>query len=308
MNKHFLIGIGVVVVVGAVVVGVVAMRGGGTVVPNVLKKEISVGTDLCGEFPKAWVAGVIGKPIVNIDPFNIPGTASCNYFINDKDFVSIHVDDLSVATQKKGQQEFDRTVKTEPRIGMEDFISYETSGQINSVFLVLNPNKFVSIDRSGIDAGDNELNIKLAVAVAQRIQKGENVTSAVAIPTSSPTPTPQASVPLPQGEDIVRNFFALINEGKISDAVGMLTPNNTNDDSSKQAWGVQLAAFKKVTVKNITSVGENEYKVVLDVEMKPEAASGPIPFYGYENGENTRWVIIEKVGTFWKVTGIATGP
>ena len=122
------------------------------------------------------------------------------------------------------------------------------------------------------------------------------------------TPTPQASVPLPQGEDIVRNFFALINEGKISDAVGELSPNTTNDESSKQAWGVQLAAFKKVTVKSITSAGENEYKVVLDVEMKPEAASGPIPFYGYENGENTRWVMIEKVGTFWKVTGIATGP
>lgn len=131
---------------------------------------------------------------------------------------------------------------------------------------------------------------------------GENV----AAPTA--TPTVQVEVPLPQGEDIVRNFFALINEGKISDAVGMLTPINTRDDSKKQAWGVQLSAFKKVAVKSIEPAGENNYKVVLDVEMKPESEQGTIPFYGYEKGENIRWVGVEKVDTLWKVTGIATGP
>ena len=84
MNKKFYPIIGA----GILVVGLVFLalnhKGSGSIlqtVQNSIKKEISVGTDICAEFPKEWVQSVIGKPIVQTKPFSMKGTYSCNYFI-----------------------------------------------------------------------------------------------------------------------------------------------------------------------------------------------------------------------------------
>ncbi len=125
------------------------------------------------------------------------------------------------------------------------------------------------------------------------------------------TPT----VPLPQEEDIIRAFFNLINEGRAADAISMMTQAAIGTDSSKQAWGVQFNSFKSVSVNKIEpsmqeewTATEHTYKVTLDVQMKPEAASASIPNYGWDNGQNIRFLPLEKVDNLWKIVGIATGP
>lgn len=134
---------------------------------------------------------------------------------------------------------------------------------------------------------------------------------------TTPCSTKQASsVPLPTGEDIVRSFFELINEKRIPEAVLMMTKINTENDSTKQAGGVQFNAFESIKAKSIEAYDkenwtndQQEYKVNLAVQMKPEAASGPIPNYGFDNGDNNiRWVILVKENNLWKISGIATGP
>jgi len=278
---------------------------------NPFKKEINVGTDVCAEFPKEWVASVLRKEIIKTEAFSMKGTNNCQYFVDDTSSAFIKAEDLTIANQKKGQQEMGRTIKTDPRIKMENFIAVQADGLINVIYLVLNPNRFVAIDRTSTKVYDNEGEIAFAVKVAERIQKGENIITASNM--TNPTSTPKSSVPLPQGKDIVKNFFNLIEEGKITDAVNMLTPNNISDDSNKQAWGVQFNSFEKITVKQIELAGEpagaNTYKVTLDVKMKPEAENAqPMPYYGWGNGEFVRWVTLEKVDNVWKVSGIATGP
>ena len=292
MNKKLLIG---AVVVGLVVIGVVAMGLKKGSVQNLIMKEISVGTDVCGEFPKEWVASVIKKTVIKTEKLGTSGLNVCQYYIDENNFVTLRLNDLSFEDQKKGQETLGRSITSNDRIPLNHFIAMQGDNVINDIVLEINPNLFLAVDRSSLAAANETEIVDFAVSVAQRIQKGENVAA------PSATLTTQAAVGLPQGEDIVRNFFALINEGKISDAVNMLSSNN-------QAWNEQLAAFKKVSVKSIEPAGENMYKVVLDVEMKPESEQGPIPFYGYEKGENIRWVGVEKVDTLWKVTGIATGP
>ena len=134
---------------------------------------------------------------------------------------------------------------------------------------------------------------------------------------SAPKPTQQiSSVPLPTGEDIVRNFFQLIDEKKITEAVMSMSKINTENDSTKQAWGVQFNAFESIKLKSIEAYDkpswtsdQQEYKVNLSVQMKPEATSGSIPNYGFDNGDNNiRWIIINKENNLWKVQGIGTGP
>ena len=94
-----------------------------------------------------------------------------------------------------------------------------------------------------------------------------------------------------------------------------MSPEMLGDDSQKQLWGVQLNSFSSLKVNSVEdSLKETwtnemqQFKVVVDVRMKPEAANAPIPNYGWENGENIRWIIIKKVDGKWKVDSISTGP
>jgi len=125
----------------------------------------------------------------------------------------------------------------------------------------------------------------------------------------------ETGVPLPQETDIVRTFFQLIGEGRVSEAVMMMNPQTTDNESMKQAWGVQLNAFKTVEIKSIEASmpetwteNEHVYKVMANVKMKPEAANEPIPNYGWENGSNVKWIEIEKINGKWFINGIASGP
>lgn len=124
-----------------------------------------------------------------------------------------------------------------------------------------------------------------------------------------------SEVPLPQEEDVIRLFFSLIEERKISDAVMMMSREITENDSTKQAWGVQLNAIKTVKVISIEpsmqeewKENEHTYKVIIDLTMDPSSASAPIPYYGYDNGQNIRWITLVRSDKTWFVKGIATGP
>ena len=118
------------------------------------------------------------------------------------------------------------------------------------------------------------------------------------------------------GEDIVGLFFNLINEKKIPDAVAMLDDSAVPDDSAKQAWGVQFNVFNSISVKSIEpsnigekTEGQETFKVVLDAKIKPGSENAVIPNYGWDKGENIRWVSLKKNSDgMWKILGIGTGP
>jgi hypothetical protein len=124
------------------------------------------------------------------------------------------------------------------------------------------------------------------------------------------------TVPLPTEEDIIRVFFNLINEHRIPEAISMMSEKMVPDDSTKQAWGVQFNSLKNIVVKKVEPSMKEEwtaqketFKVNVNLEVSKEAANAPIPYYGWENGDNIRWVSLEKdQNNLWKVAGIATGP
>lgn len=114
-----------------------------------------------------------------------------------------------------------------------------------------------------------------------------------------------STVPLPQQEDIVRTFFNLISEKRIPEAIAMMEV----PEESKQAWGVQLDSFESLSLKKIEKNGQDAFMVVLTVKMKAISANGPIPYYGYEEGDNVRWIGLRKGSdNLWKITGFATSP
>jgi len=115
-----------------------------------------------------------------------------------------------------------------------------------------------------------------------------------------------SSVPLPSQEDIVRTFINLISEKRIPEAVAMM---DVTDEAQKQGWGVQLNSFESISLSKIENNGADAYKVTLKVKMKPESVNAPIPYYGFDNSDNIRWIGLRKgVDNLWKITGFATSP
>jgi hypothetical protein len=147
------------------------------------------------------------------------------------------------------------------------------------------------------------------------------ISSASAAPTLAPTGTPTKAaeatptanaVPPLTGEDIVRLFFALIDEGRIPEAVAMLDANAAPDDATRQAWGVTFNHMESVTVAAIQAWDDGtwtdtqkEYRVTLEVQLKPDT-----PEVGWLEGENTRWVVLiyNPDQAIWQIHTVGTGP
>lgn len=115
----------------------------------------------------------------------------------------------------------------------------------------------------------------------------------------------------PKREDAVRAFFNLIDEGRVDEAVGVLSSRAVKTDEQKQSWGVKFNSIESLRIKGISawekkSWKENAeiYKVVAEVEIKPGKRS-----FDWEEGENTKWVVMVKneEGS-WEIDSIASEP
>jgi hypothetical protein len=143
---------------------------------------------------------------------------------------------------------------------------------------------------------------------------GDSVSGAVSI-TPTQTNSTENSVPLPTQQDIIRSFFSLINAKRSDDTISMMSEKMAGDSSTQNAWKKQFQAIQSVTVVSIAPYNpvkpgqQEEYVVNLNVVMSPESVNEVIPYYGYENGENTRFITMTKLKNgMWRISEIATGP
>lgn len=108
-------------------------------------------------------------------------------------------------------------------------------------------------------------------------------------------------------EQVINRFFAFINDRQLDKAIMMMSEKMVPNETIRQQWGVHFNIFKTIRVKLITSQPDR-YRVDLEVQLKPEGNSGPIPYFGWTEGENTRWLRLEKIKEVWKISEITTGP
>jgi len=83
----------------------------------------------------------------------------------------------------------------------------------------------------------------------------------------------------------------------------------------KKMWKEQFEAMKSVKVLSIEPAMEDawtdkkhEYKVVLNIVMDESSKNALMPYYGYDQGKNTRFIVLVKEGNKWFIEAIATGP
>lgn len=129
------------------------------------------------------------------------------------------------------------------------------------------------------------------------------------IPTAVPTQITE-TVPLPTGEDIIRTFFELINARRFPEVLAMMDSVMIPNDNAKQQWTVSFNGIASIKLTNIEkyqpefwSSESQTYRVTLLVRNQYG-----VPSFVPDDGENTRWIRLQKAGSVWKIAEIATGP
>jgi hypothetical protein len=115
-----------------------------------------------------------------------------------------------------------------------------------------------------------------------------------------------------KAEAVIRAFLAAVDAGRVADAIAMLEPSLVEGDGAKEGWIAQLSAITAVRTVEVGS-GEPDgpcltYRVGLVLDVAPETAEAPIPYYGWDLGANTRWMELCPAGGSWAIRAIGTGP
>jgi len=206
-------------------------------------------------------------------------------------------------------------IEEDKNIPFSHHLVYNEKGKFLRLEVFLSPNVELIINTWWSTLSEDEAKkfVKdFALYLKDFMQKKEQISNQSISPTNKVEKKENGSVPLPQDEDIIRNFFNLVEEGRAGKAALMM---KTKDDTELQTWAVHFAAINSFKLLKIEKTSEESwtdnkhiYKVVLDFWMDPKSADAPIPYYGWQNGENIRWITLKKVGNVWKITEIATGP
>jgi len=280
--------------------------------------KISIGdlfsgeVDVCKIFPKEEIEKMIGKKISETKNLFIPASNfteyHCTYYLNSQNALVIRVREGNLEKKRQSDEMLGWRRTKDERISFEHFLAYDVKNRFRQTEFIIDQNRDIEIDFWGVGGPvlEEKEAIQFSIDFANRYLKDLNKGS------NQNQTTEKDSVPLPSDEDVIRNFVTLIENGQADKAALMM---KTKDDSELQSWAVHFSAINSFKLLKIEKASEESwtdnrhiYKVVLDVWMDPRSAQAPIPYYGWQNGENTRWITLEKVNNTWKIAKIATGP
>jgi hypothetical protein len=113
----------------------------------------------------------------------------------------------------------------------------------------------------------------------------------------------------------LEEFFAIVNSRDVDGAMKSMAPGMLKTPEQREAWRRQLAAFRSIHVIDVEPANVNDwsstrhiFRVTLEAYVKEEPGA-PIPFFGWHDNPNVRWITMELNNNHrWVVAGIATGP
>jgi hypothetical protein len=105
--------------------------------------------NICNVFTSDYVTSILGMSIVKSEAKTDTGVTACLYYTStatdNQKFVEIAVEDFNVANVKQGYAQVGAATKTDPRLGADDFIGLRTDNTVRGIYLVMNPNKVVTV-------------------------------------------------------------------------------------------------------------------------------------------------------------------
>lgn len=139
--------------------------------PSRQDKSYYIVDDICGQFTPEFVSNALEKKISMAGKNTPDGSYTCTYSWNDLGGnITIILDYLNIKNQKAGQEDLGRKVEEESSIPMKNMVVYQENGLINTIYLILDEEKFISIERSNMAGlNTNEL-INFAAKVGKEIK------------------------------------------------------------------------------------------------------------------------------------------
>lgn len=113
----------------------------------------------------------------------------------------------------------------------------------------------------------------------------------------------------------VEEFFVLVNARDLDEAMQLMDPRMLQPGSARDAWRRQLEAIRSIHVQDVEPAdteawtpGRQQFRVQLEAYVA-DAPDAPIPFYGWQDNPNFRWMTLERDRNGrWLILEIATGP
>lgn len=145
--------------------------------------------------------------------------------------------------------------------------------------------------------------------------KGQQVETSQIVPPPQKNDYLDNQGTLAAEEELIANFFGLINNHQIPEAISLMSSQAVPDDSTKQAWGVHFNTIRSVNIINMEAISQDTwtetqkvYKVTLEIYVDEKAANASIPYYGWEDNPNIRFITVVKgIDNLWKIDQIGTG-
>jgi len=117
--------------------------------PSREDKSYYIVEDICGQFTKDFVSNALEKEIIRTEPSKTNGLYNCSYFLNENnDYVMLSLEYLKIENQKVGHESMGRKTEASGKIPMRNLVVWQEDGTLNSLYLVLGDEKFISIKRS----------------------------------------------------------------------------------------------------------------------------------------------------------------
>ena len=138
--------------------------------PSRQDKSYYIIEDICGQFTQAFMENMLGKKLAKIEPSKISGIYNCFYYLNEKEHILLNLEYLKIENQNKGNESMGRKVEKDAKIPMENSVVYDDKGIVNVVYLVLSPDKFISLRPSSVATTKAVDMVSFAANIAKEIK------------------------------------------------------------------------------------------------------------------------------------------
>lgn len=112
----------------------------------------------------------------------------------------------------------------------------------------------------------------------------------------------------------LEEFFTLVNSRDVDEAMKSMAPAMVRTPEEREAWRRHLAAIRSIHILDVEPASVDDwhssrhiFKVTLEAYVE-DAPDAPIPFFGWQDNPNVRWITMELDSRRrWVVAEIATG-
>jgi hypothetical protein len=138
--------------------------------PSRQDKSYYIVEDICGQFTQSFMENMLGEKITKVEPSQIATLNNCTYFLGDKENILLNLEYLPIENQKKGSEALGRKAQKNSQIPMENLVVWQDDNLINTIYLVLSPNKFLSLRPSSKNTISSDKFLALAANIANAIK------------------------------------------------------------------------------------------------------------------------------------------